>query len=147
MKKLSVPVFLLSLTIGSVFAQQEKISKIQVCVIDSGKLKSVDAEQTENGEVILMVNGKKISYNQSYSETPDIPGYAKKEKWYDHNDSIKFQGSYYKKYGLPRVITFGSLQKIGAYKGVGIYGENNKGQPSVLYIPVSIGCEFQPYKK
>jgi hypothetical protein len=72
--------------------------------------------------------------------------YAETESWYLDNEVIQVKGNRYVKYGLPRVLAPGEVELAGNYRNTDVYAEaGTKGIPSILYIPVRKGCEFQPY--
>lgn len=76
---------------------------------------------------------------------PDAPNAAAAE-WYVANESIRFDGRRYLKFGLPRTLAPGDVTRVGSLDGVGLYAETGESGPAeVLYVPVAPGLEFQPY--
>ena len=125
------------------FAQQ--LTKITECVIEKGVLKDIEVDyNTATGDRSVVVNGIRKNFSDAYPDSG--PDYAQERPWFINNDSIYYNGQYFKKYGLPRVLVTNEISKQGTYKGVGIYTEVGlNGIAEVLYIPVRPRCEFQPY--
>ncbi len=80
---------------------------------------------------------------------PVVPagtGYAAGAEWYERNELITFEGMRYVKYGLPRPIGDGEVERIGSLGRVALFAEAGMGEQQgvILYIPVSAG-QYQPY--
>ena len=119
--------------------------KVRECVIENSILKEVEVEyNSSTGDKHIMVNGVKTNF-QTFAQASKE--YANSATWYINNESIKFNGSNYVKYGLPRILGVNEIERKAAYKGIGVYTEVGfKGPIEVIYIPVRHGCEFQPYQ-
>jgi hypothetical protein len=78
---------------------------------------------------------------------PDPPGYAAAAPWMVLNEPIRLRGNRYVKYGQPRVLGPGEVERAGEYQGTPLFREaGESGDPVILYIPVLPGCVFQPYE-
>ena len=123
-----------------------KIYTTKLCLIQKGVLGEIDAEQTIDGQVTAVINGKKEIYRKD--SPPDLLGYAAKLPWYVNNEPVLFKGFNFSKYGPIRTFGTTEIKKAGEYKSVGIYLEAGKSavdSSTIIYIPVRIGCEWQPY--
>lgn len=122
-------------------------NKIQVCVVDKGVLKIVEADYDgRRGDTTVMIDGKKKKFSDIYASTGNE--YAASATWYISHEPIMVLNKSFVKYGLPRVLGTTEISRINEYKGIGVYAETGtQGLPEVIYIPVRSGCEFQPYIK
>jgi hypothetical protein len=120
----------------------EQVNTINVCVIDNGQLREVQAQyNVTRGDTT--VNGTPFS-----SAFPATSGYAAGATWYINSDAITIGNQRYVKFGLPRVVGVSDVTRIGEYQGVGVFAEPGATRtPDIIYIPVRPGCEFQPYQK
>jgi hypothetical protein len=73
-------------------------------------------------------------------------GYTAGAEWYERNELIAFEGMRYVKYGLPRPIGDGEVERIGSLGRVALFAEAGMTRHAgvILYIPVSAG-QYQPY--
>ena len=123
-----------------------KIYKTKLCLIEKGVLKEIDVEQTQDNHITAVINGTTQGFWKN--SPPDILGYAAAQPWYINNEPVTFKGFNFSKYGNVKSISMAELKKAGEYKSVGIYLEAGKSaidSSTVLYIPVRIGCQWQPY--
>jgi hypothetical protein len=146
MKKLlfSAALALCSLSAFAQSAAGEKYDPIRVCVIQDNELKEILAFSDKNtGKIYVDRDGKLITLAEAF---PVENGYAANKTWFINNEKITVNGKTYVKYGLPRILGIGEIEKAGTYDNVGIYAEAGAGGMEVVYIPVEPGCEFQPYQ-
>ncbi len=124
----------------------QNLVKIRECVIVNGSLKETEAEYNQaTGDRTIVVNGVRKNFYDVHPKNG--PDYAEGQTWFVNNETVKFNGKPYVKYGLPRILGVTEIMKTGVYKGVGVYREaGTTGVAEVIYIPVRQGCEFQPYQ-
>lgn len=117
---------------------------IQVCVVQGGMLQYVNATYNPStGDTTLTASGQRFA--TAYPSTAPI--YAANETWYINNDSISLNNRQYVRYGTTRILTPGTVTAAGTVNGIGVFAETGATSPySVIYVPVRIGCEFQPYQ-
>jgi hypothetical protein len=114
---------------------------IDVCVVENGALRSVQAQYTQaTGDTT--VAGRPFA--QAYPAT--APQYAGGAAWYIQNEQITVLGRRYVRFGLPRVLGTGEVTRIAEHQGVPVFAETGAARPEVVYLPVRPGCEFQPYQ-
>lgn len=139
---LAVLVYPQSVAYGQVAATRT----ISVCVLADGTLKDVSASyDTRTGDTLVTVSTGPVYFHAVY---PNDASYAEGHAWYFKNNALRHSGRRYRKYGLPRVL--GSSEVARATSTVGtvpLFVEaGTVGLPEVLYVPVRVGCEFQPYQ-
>jgi hypothetical protein len=115
--------------------------QIRVCVLAQGTLQEVNAQYNRaTGDTI--VNGR--PFREVF---PTGPSYAAGAEWYINNEPITLARRRYVKYGLPRVLGVNEVAAVGEYRGVRVFAEAGvQNPPELLYVPVRVGCEFQPYQ-
>ncbi|HEX8696536.1 MAG TPA: hypothetical protein VF746_29220 [Longimicrobium sp.] len=118
-------------------AQQREV---RVCVVRDGEL------ATETRMYDPAIPDTAVSGPHPPASRPPMPGYAIREAFYVDREPITFDGRRYLHHGLPRVLEIGRVVRVGTYHGLGVYADaGTTGRPSVVYLPVRPGCEFQPY--
>ena len=118
---------------------------MQECIIrnDSLVLITVDYDPASGSKTVIQ-DHMRVSFESAY---PSDSRYAHSREWYVNNTRISFHGHTYEKYGLPQVRSIGDLVHAGAFDDVGIYTQPGAADhPSVIYVPVRTGCEFQAYQ-
>ena len=71
---------------------------------------------------------------------------AKGKPWYIVNAVVAFGGKSWVKYGLPRVLMPGEIERIGTYKGAAIYKAAGATEYEIIYVLADLAeCSFQPY--
>jgi hypothetical protein len=119
-----------------------RVDTIEVCVLHRGKLLNVRAERLATGDTV--VGGRPFS--EVYADTGQ---YARTRIWYVNSETIDYDpfDICFVRYGLPRVVERDSLARIGEWRGVPVFREASSDTPPlVVYVPVSPGCEMQPYQ-
>lgn len=73
--------------------------------------------------------------------------YASVAGWYVNQDTITLHGRPFGRYGMTRELGINEVEKVGEYRGVGVYGAAGDPQAAtnVVYLPTRPGCQFQPY--
>jgi hypothetical protein len=72
---------------------------------------------------------------------------ARSLPWYISGETATVAGKKYAKYGLPRVLQKGDVEKPVVYKGGHFFSETGATQREVLYLLTDLAnCEFQPYQ-
>jgi hypothetical protein len=72
--------------------------------------------------------------------------HAGRAGWYLRDEPILFDGRVLYKYGPPRTLRPGDVERIGSLHGVGLYHEAGAtGLASVLYVPAGPGFVFHAY--
>ncbi len=115
---------------------------ISVCVVEGQMLRNVEATyHPTSGDTTIA--GRRFS--EAYPAM--APTYVAGSTWFVNNDPIMYNGRRYVKFGLPRVIGVNDVMNSGAYQGTNVFVEiGTTGTPTVIYLPVRPGCEFQPYQ-
>lgn len=115
-------------------------------MIDKKVLKMVQADyDPTTGDTLIVTYGVKKTFASVYPN--NHKEYAAGTNWFMSGEKISGKGKTYIKYGLPRLLGTNEVERLTDYKGVGVYVEaGQKGRPEVIYIPVRLGCEFQPYQ-
>lgn len=119
---------------------------ISVCVLSSGTLKEVPASyDTRTGDTLVTVSTGPVYFHAVY---PNDANYAAGHAWYFKNNTLRHRGRRYRKYGLPRVLGTSEVARLSSTIGtVPLFVETGTVElPEVLYVPVRVGCEFQPYQ-
>lgn len=119
---------------------------ISVCVLRNGALKEVSAAyNTKTGDTLVTISTGPVYFHAVY---PEDASYAAGHAWYFRNNALRHRGQRYRKYGLPRILGISEIERAGSTVGpVPLYVEKGTtGLPEVLYVPVRVGCEFQPYQ-
>lgn len=70
---------------------------------------------------------------------------ARGKDWYASGTAIEVFGKVYRKYGLPRVLGPGEVEKLGEHDGVIVAVEAGSRETDILYLLTDAACEFQPY--
>lgn len=117
-----------------------------VCVIRNGDLAVVGAElDPATGDTL--VGGRRFA--EAFPVTDE---YAPTRRWYVDNEPLPFyegRRPWYVKYGLPRFLAINEILRVGEHDGISVFGEISdpyEDSRSVLYVPTSPGCFFQPYQ-
>jgi hypothetical protein len=72
-------------------------------------------------------------------------GYAAGAEWYERDEPIAFEGMHFLKYGLPRPLAEGEVERIGSLGRVALFVEAGfTRHAGILYVPVAAG-QYQPY--
>ena len=109
---------------------------VRVCVVRGGEL------ATETRTYDPAVGDSSVSHGPR----EPMPEYAADDTFYVNREPISFTGRRYRHHGLPRVLEIGGVVRVGTYRGLGVYADaGTADRPSVVYLPVRPGCEFQPY--
>ena len=113
---------------------------LQICVVEGGRLRLIDAE-------IDSLTGDTLVGGQPFASVHPTrtPPYAAMAEWFVRPRAVPFGRHHYIPYAIPRVIAADLLQPVGEYAGVPLFAEAGAGEPEILYIPVRPGCEFQQY--
>jgi hypothetical protein len=109
-------------------------------------LTDVDAVyMPSTGDTLVVVQGQRRPFAQVYPAT--APTYAAGATWFINNDAVMFNNREFVRYGVPRVISPAELQRVGDYRGVGLWAQTGATTPyDVVYVPIRPGCEFQAYQ-
>lgn len=118
----------------------------EMCVLDEkGTLLTVDATYNEEtGETL--VRGRSIDAVYPSGSPP----YAAGKAWYINGEPLQFTEGRYIRFGLPRLLGVHEVTRVSVYDGVPLFIETADAAgdvPAVVYAPVRMGCEFQPYRR
>jgi hypothetical protein len=113
---------------------------MEICVIQDGRLATAEVSVSPTGDTTF--NGQPIS--TAFANSSDHAIWA---TWFMANEPITYQHHSYIKYGLPRVLNIGDVDRAGAYRGVDVFVERGIASTEVLYLPLTPFCEFQPYQR
>lgn len=107
---------------------------VPVCVLERGDLRLVHRASVGMSDT-------------AYS--PAAPPFADKKEWYGRHEAIPYRGTRFLQYGLPVMRSPFQIRRIGEYDGIAVYADTdavrNLENPGVLLVPISPGCEYQPY--
>jgi len=118
----------------------EAETRLLVCVVQGGRITTV-AMKYDPATGDSTIGGR--TFAEAYPPTAE---HAATAPWYVAYEPIEFQGHRYLEYGLPRVLSAHDLAPAGSYRGVAVFVEPGDRLPyTVLYLPVSPDCLFQPY--
>lgn len=109
----------------------------RACVILDGELKILVVQWDPRTEE-LTYQGLPLA--QAFPVSPD---YAAAHDWYPRSDSISFQGRTFRKYGVAREIPSVGLERVGEYRGVGVYADSTLAD--FIALPTRPQCVFQVY--
>jgi hypothetical protein len=112
---------------------------ILLCVVRRGELELVHLEyDTRSGDSTCQ--GVPIARVFPLDST-----YAGAAEWFALNEPIRMDGRVFVRSGDPRVLGIQELTPVGEYRGVRVFAAaGGHLPPSVVYLPVRPGCEFQP---
>ena len=119
---------------------------ISVCVLENATLKEVSASyNTRTGDTLVTISTGPVYFRAVH---PNDASYAADHAWYIRNNTLRHRGRRYRKYGLPRVLGVSEIARVTSTVGpVPLFVEKGAPDlPEVLYVPVRVGCEFQPYQ-
>ncbi len=125
------------------------LRKVSVCYVHKGKLVEAKADyDSATGKATFEHEGKTVTVEYATYQGVHVGGpYAKEQPWYKDSKEVRLLGKRYVKYGLPRVLGVNEVTSAGAYKGVTFFKEPGAPKaPEILYAPVQMFCEFQPYQ-
>jgi hypothetical protein len=122
-------------------AQPMAPTMIDICVIDNGMPRTVQAEYA-SAMRDTTVAGR--PFGQAYPAT--APAYAANAGWYIQGEPIMLDRRRYVKFGLARVLGVNEVTRVGEFQGVPVFAEAGTTKPEVVYVAVRPGCEFQPYQ-
>lgn len=131
---------------SSAQGQSPTTQTISVCVLSNGALKEVSASRnTRTYDTLVTVPSGPVHFRAVY---PNDASYAADHVWYINNNALRHRGRRYRKYGLPRVLGVSEIARVTSSVGpVPLFAETGAPDlPEVLYVPVRVGCEFQPYQ-
>ncbi|HEU0300653.1 MAG TPA: hypothetical protein VFR37_14380 [Longimicrobium sp.] len=112
---------------------------IRVCVVQNGMAVEVTAQfDTATGDTSFGTPGWPV---------PPGDPYAVNAQWFVDNEPVTIGGRQYVKYGYPRVLGVDDVTRVAEYRGITVFAEaGGVRPPEVVYVPVRMGCEFQPYQ-
>jgi hypothetical protein len=113
-----------------------------LCVVERGELRQVPIlYNSQTGDTLTI---DRLPFSSVYPLTGE---YAAVAGWYVNDEPISFRGRRYRQYGRPRVLWIMEVERVGVYRGVGVYAEaaDTASAREVIYLPYRPGCEFQPY--
>lgn len=111
------------------------------CVVQGGRIFTVEV-QYRSATNDSVVNGRPL--HEVYPLTAE---HAATARWYHAHEPITFAGHRYTRYGLPRVLGSSDVVRVGNVQGVSVFAEPSAdARPYVIYLPVEVGCIFQPYQ-
>jgi hypothetical protein len=79
-----------------------------------------------------------------YDRVP--PPYADHAAWYRRHKPVFFRSRYLVQHGQPVKLIPGEVSPVGEFDGIVVYAEfPDAEEQSIVYLPVSPGCRFQPF--
>ncbi len=115
---------------------------IRYCIVRDGQLAEVDAVYDPE-RADTLVDGRPLAMAYPADALP----YAAGAQWYINHEPLVMGSQRAVKYGLPRRLPARELRPAGQFRGVPVFVEAGiTGRPTVYYVPVRPGCEFQPYE-
>lgn len=116
---------------------EAQVRQVTVCLVRDGEL----------AQEVHSIDPTRLDTTWNHRRPPLRPGYAADQEWFINNEPFRFNGRGFVKYGLPRVVPFGTLKRVGVHQGVPLFAESDADDdPLVLYVPLRPGCEFQLYQ-
>jgi len=117
---------------------------VALCVLEDGEIATVEGlVHPETGDTL--VGGR--PWREVFDE--DSPPYAAGADWYvrDEMMPIPGRGAPLEKYGLPRILAPGEVERYGTYRSFPLFVETGSKDEiaDVVYVFVRPGCEFQTY--
>jgi hypothetical protein len=114
-----------------------QVRQVTICLVRDGELI----------QEVHSVDPARLDTSWNHRQPPLPPGYAADQEWFINNEPFRFNDRGFGKYGLPRILRFGTLKRVGFHQGVPVFAPlDGDDDPLVLYLPVRPGCEFQPYQ-
>jgi hypothetical protein len=116
---------------------------MRLCFVQKGRLVEIDIVWNPATGDTMTVDSLPIT-----QVAPLTGEYASVAGWYVNQDTITLRGRPFRRYGMERELGINEVEKVGEYRGVGVYGEAGHPQAamSVVYLPTRPGCQFQPYE-
>ena len=127
----------------------QALQTVQICYVDSGGLNIADAEyDPATGRATMTYQHERVEVDYANYAGTHVGGpYASEAEWYTNGEAIEWNGHRYEKFGLPRVLGATDIVLTGRYERVPIFAEwSGDKTPEMLYIPIRMHCEFQPYR-
>jgi hypothetical protein len=121
---------------------------LHICIIKDGVPAVVEASfYSTSSDTLVTVGGKPRKFSVEY---PLDAQYAShwSHKWFAAKEIITFSGKKYAPSGPTRILASDQIQKVGTYDSVSIFAETGSTEtPYVIFLPVNVGCVYQPYTK
>lgn len=121
--------------------------QIEICVLTPpGDFAWVPARvNPTTGDTTVAIDGQRVAFSATQ---PARGAHAGDAEWRLSQEEIEFGGARYLTYGLYRSVQPEDVRRVGEYEGVPVYILQGEGEPAeYIYIPVSSGCEVQPYRR
>lgn len=121
--------------------------QIQICVLTRpGDFAWIAASvDPTTGDTTVSVDGQRLAFSATQ---PARGAHAGDAEWRLGQQEIEFGGARYLTYGLYRGVQPEDVRRVGEYEGVPVYILQGEEEPAeYIYIPVSGGCEVQPYRR
>lgn len=136
----------------SVALYSQDVWQTKICYVYKGEVVEKQGEyRLASGTYHVEIDGVMTNIDSLQFKSRE---YALNTQWYINNDVIVVDNAKYQKYGLPRVLNSGDVKMFSTYKNVPMFREKplpgypeEKGTPTIIYVPVKANCEFQPYAK
>jgi hypothetical protein len=117
---------------------------VALCVLEDGEIAMVEGlVHPETGDTLI--GGR--PWREVHRE--DAPPYAAGADWYVRNEMMPIPGreAALGKYGLPRILAPGEVERYGTYRDLPVFMETGVREAiaNVVYVFVRPGCEFQTY--
>jgi hypothetical protein len=118
-----------------------------VCVVDRTTregLRSMRAQVDGLGRIVVPMEGGLVPLEELHRVEAAM-GYAGREDWLVQRSPIPFREMTFVAYESERRIPADQLRRVGAHRGIPLFGDPAEASPVVLYVPTRPGCIFQPY--
>ncbi len=138
------------LLVGSVTpTQAQTLQTVSICYVEDGRLATAPADyDPASGFATMTYRGEQVEVHYAAYAGTHVGGpYAEGTAWYTEGADIEWHGQRYERDGLPRVLSPTDVVSVGTYEGVPLFAEGlGEEAPEVLYVPVRMHCELQPYR-
>ena len=117
---------------------------IQLCVMTDLGFENIGAVyRPETGDTLAIVGNERAAVGDAYGDAPTARG----AEWFENEEPLRIDGREYLRFGLSRIVSPGELVRRGEYNGIPLFVQGGEPNPAnVLYVPVTFGCEVQPYQ-
>jgi hypothetical protein len=118
--------------------------RISVCVAAPEGPRVVEAVQRgEAGEPLALATDGTLRPLREVHPAVTVAG---EQPWYGDAREITVGGQRYLRYGLPRTLGPGAVDRVGDHLGVPIYVERGVAAPEGVYLAHGVDCTYQEYR-
>lgn len=118
-----------------------------VCVVDRTTDRGLrDLAAKRDGDRVVLLVDDQIRALDELHPISLVAGYAGRETWFARGQPVTAHRRQYLKYRGERRVPLDKLKRLGEYQGIPLFAApNDTVPPPALYVPIRLGCIFQPY--